>query len=99
MADRYGPGRVLAFGVVVMALGFALTPFVANQWGLVFTIGLLSAAGSGRAVSVLIGAAARGSARSCAAWHQAPSMRVGRSANSSFALCCSAPISGFGWRG
>ena len=36
VADRYGPGRVLAFGVVVMALGFALTPFMANQWGLVF---------------------------------------------------------------
>ncbi|MBX3679685.1 MFS transporter [Cognatazoarcus halotolerans] len=60
VADRYGPGRVLAFGVIVTAIGFALTPLMASEWGLVFTIGLLSAAGSGAgSFSVLIGAAAQ----------------------------------------
>lgn len=60
VADRYGPGRVLAAGLVVMAAGAALTPWATSGWGLVFTIGLLSAAGSGAgSFSVLIGAAAQ----------------------------------------
>ena len=100
VADRYGPGRVLAFGVVVMALGFALTPFMANQWGLVFTIGLLSAAGSGAgSFSVLIGAAAQ---------RLSPQLRGMASgainAGGSFGQFVFAPllqrlISGFGWVG
>jgi len=57
-ADRYGAGRVLAFGVLLLALGSALTPFMSSGLGLVFTLGLLSAAGSGAgSFSVLIGAA------------------------------------------
>ena len=60
IADRQGPGRVMAFGIVVLALGSALTPFMSSGAGLIFTIGLLSAAGSGAAsFSVLIGAAAQ----------------------------------------
>lgn len=59
-ADRYGPGRVLAVGIVVLAVGSALTPFVSSSFGLVVTIGLLAAAGSGAAsFSVLIGATAQ----------------------------------------
>ena len=100
VADRYGPGRVLVFGVVVMALGFALTRFMANQWGLVFTIGLLSAAGSGAgSFSVLIGAAAQ---------RLSPQLRGMASgainAGGSFGQFVFAPllqrlISGFGWVG
>ena len=60
IADRYGPGRVLAMGLVVLALGTALTPFMTSAWGLMFSIGLLSAIGSGAAsFSVLIGAVAQ----------------------------------------
>jgi predicted MFS family arabinose efflux permease len=59
-ADRYGPGRVLAVGIAVLALGFALTPLVSTGAGLVMTLGLLAAAGSGAgSFSVLIGAAAK----------------------------------------
>ena len=59
-ADRYGPGRVLAIGIVVLALGMALTPLWLNGVGLVLTLGVLAAAGSGAgSFSVLIGAAAK----------------------------------------
>jgi MFS family permease len=60
VADRYGPGRVLAIGITVLALGTALTPFMTSSWGLIFSIGLLSAIGSGSgSFSVLIGAVAQ----------------------------------------
>jgi MFS family permease len=60
VADRYGAGRVLAAGVLILALGSALTPFMTTGVGLVLTIGLLSAIGSGAgSFSVLIGAVAR----------------------------------------
>jgi MFS family permease len=59
-ADRYGPGRVLAVGIVVLAIGTALTPLVSSGAGLVMTLGVLAAAGSGAgSFSVLIGAAAK----------------------------------------
>ena len=58
IADRYGPGRVLLCGLVLLALGSAVTPFMESTWGLVFSLGLLSAVGSGAgSFSVLIGAA------------------------------------------
>ncbi len=60
VADRYGPGRVLAGGIVVLAIGSALTPFMTSGFGLVLAIGILSAAGAGAAsFSVLIGAASQ----------------------------------------
>lgn len=60
VADRYGPGRVLAAGLVVLAFGTALTPFMTSGFGLIVAIGLLSAIGSGAgSFSVLIGAAAK----------------------------------------
>jgi predicted MFS family arabinose efflux permease len=59
-ADRYGPGRVLAIGIVILAIGMALTPLISSGLGLVFTLGLLAAAGSGAgSFSVLLGAAAK----------------------------------------
>lgn len=59
-ADKRGPGRVLVFGGVLLILGMALTPFLATQWGLVLTLGLLGAAGAGAgSFSVLIGAVAQ----------------------------------------
>lgn len=59
-ADRYGPGAVLIAGIVLLALGGAVTPFIESGFGLMFTMGLLMAMGSGVAsFSVLMGAAAQ----------------------------------------
>ena len=59
-ADRWGPRPVLLAGIALLALGSALTPLMATGWGLVFSIGLLSALGAGAgSFSVLIGAAAQ----------------------------------------
>src|SRR6202165_5821341 len=59
VADRYGPGKVLVAGVIVLSLGTALTPFMTSGFGLVISLGVLSAIGSGAgSFSVLIGAAA-----------------------------------------
>lgn len=60
VADRHGSGWVLAGGILLLALGCALTPFVKQAWGLTVTVGVLSAAGAGAgSFSVLIGAAAQ----------------------------------------
>ncbi len=60
VADRYGPGKVLVWGLVILAAGSALTPFMSSGFGLVVSLGLLSAIGSGiGSFSVLIGAAAQ----------------------------------------
>lgn len=60
VADRYGPGRVLVAGLVLMAAGFALTPYLGSTWGLSFSLGMLMAAGSGASsFSVLIGSIAQ----------------------------------------
>ncbi|MFT3759724.1 MFS transporter [Thauera sp.] len=59
-ADRWGPRAVLIAGILVMALGSAITPFMDSTFGLVVSLGLLSAIGSGAgSFSVLIGAAAQ----------------------------------------
>ena len=58
-ADRFGPARVLVGGVLMLALGSALTPFMTSALGLVISLGLLSAIGAGAgSFSVLIGAVA-----------------------------------------
>jgi len=60
IADKYGPGRVLAGGLILLALGSALTPYMTSAWGMIFSLGLLSAIGSGgSSFSVLIGATAQ----------------------------------------
>ncbi len=60
IADRHGPARVLVAGLVVLAIGMALTPFMSSGIGLIFSLGLLSAIGSGAgSFSVLIGATAQ----------------------------------------
>jgi MFS family permease len=60
VADRYGPARILIAGLVVLAIGLALTPFVSTGFGLIVTLGILLAVGSGAgSFSVLIGAASQ----------------------------------------
>src|SRR4051794_2082049 len=60
VADRIGAGRVLALGVVLVAVGTALVPFMTTTAGLVFAIGVLAAGGAGMAgPAVLMSAATR----------------------------------------
>jgi len=60
VADKYGAARVIVLGGVMLAAGLAATPFVSSQWGLLLTLGILSAAGAGAgSFSILIGATAQ----------------------------------------
>ncbi|MDL2354409.1 MAG: MFS transporter [Pseudomonadota bacterium] len=60
VADKYGSAKVIILGALMLAAGLALTPFVGSQWGLMFTMGFLSAAGAGAgSFSILIGATAQ----------------------------------------
>jgi predicted MFS family arabinose efflux permease len=60
VADRIGAGRVLLNGISLVALGTFLTPLMTTTWGLILTIGVLSAGGAGMAgPSVLMAAASR----------------------------------------
>ena len=59
-ADRGGAGRVLLAGVLLVALGTALVPFMTSTAGLVLAIGVLAAGGAGMAgPSVLMAATTR----------------------------------------
>jgi MFS family permease len=60
VADRYGAGRVLLLGVLLVALGTALIPFMMTTFGLILAIGVLAAGGAGMAgPSVLMSATTR----------------------------------------
>jgi MFS family permease len=60
VADHYGPTKILVAGLIVLALGLALTPFMTSGFGLIVSLGVLAAIGSGAgSFSVLIGAAAQ----------------------------------------
>jgi MFS family permease len=59
-ADRYGSARIVVLGGIVLAIGTALTPFMHSQWGLMLSMGILSAVGAGAgSFSILIGATAK----------------------------------------
>ncbi len=100
IADRYGPGRVLAGGIVLLACGMALTPFMTSSFGIVVSMGILTAMGAGAcSFSVLIGAVS----------HFVPPASRGTAsgvinAGSSFGQFVFAPIAqrliaGLGWMG
>jgi MFS family permease len=60
VADKYGSARVIVLGAVMLAAGLAATPFASARWGLMVTLGILSAAGAGAgSFSILIGATAQ----------------------------------------
>jgi len=60
VADKYGSARVIVLGAVLLAGGLASTPFVSTQWGLLVTLGIVSASGAGAgSFSILIGATAQ----------------------------------------
>ncbi|MBP6854377.1 MAG: MFS transporter [Rhodoferax sp.] len=57
MADRVGAGRVLLVGIVLVALGTFITPWMTSTAGLIFSIGVLSAGGAGMAGPAVLMAA------------------------------------------
>ncbi len=60
MADRIGTGRVILIGVVLVALGTFITPFMTTTAGLIVAVGVLAAGGAGMAgPSVLMAASSR----------------------------------------
>jgi len=60
IADKVGTARVLVVGVVLVAVGTFITPFMTSTWGLILAIGVLSAGGAGIAgPAVLMAAATR----------------------------------------
>ena len=60
VADRYGAGRVLLFGLLLVCLGTALVPLMTTTFGLIMAIGVIAAGGAGFAgPSVLLAATAR----------------------------------------
>src|SRR2546425_961631 len=60
MADRYGSGRVIALGGVLVTLGTVLTPHAHSTWMLILLIGVVAAGGAGMAgLGVLMSAVGR----------------------------------------
>jgi MFS family permease len=60
VADKIGAGRVLLIGVLLVALGTFITPYMTTTPGLIFAIGVLAAGGAGMAgPSVLMAATTR----------------------------------------
>ena len=60
LADRYGAARVLIAGVVLLAIGTFITPFMTSTLGLILAIGVLASGGSGMAgPAVLMSASVR----------------------------------------
>ncbi|WP_152486567.1 MFS transporter [Dickeya zeae] len=60
IADRIGAGRVIVIGVILIAIGTTVTPFMHSTLGLIISLGVLAAGGAGMAgPSVLMAASAR----------------------------------------
>jgi predicted MFS family arabinose efflux permease len=60
VADRFGTGRVLVAGILILSGGCALAPLLPGQFGLIFSLGILTAVGAGiGSFSVLFGAVAQ----------------------------------------
>jgi predicted MFS family arabinose efflux permease len=60
VADRWGTGRIIALGAILLAAGSYLTTQVTTEWGLILAAGVLSAAGAGAgSFSILIGASSQ----------------------------------------
>ena len=97
-ADQRGPGRVLGVGALLLCAGCVLAPLMASGWGLVLTLGLLTAAGAGAgSFSVLIGATA-GATPAHRRSMAAGVINAGGSAGQFvFAPLTQALISSFGW--
>jgi len=100
MADKIGTGRVLLAGIVLVALGTFLTPWMTSTAGLIFAIGVLAAGGAGMAGPAVLMSAA---SRLIAADKRGLATGI-VNAGGSFGQFAMAPIAGalmlgFGWAG
>ncbi len=60
LADKYGSGRVIASGAVLVMIGTVLTPYAQTTWMLILLIGIIGAGGAGMAgLGVLMSAVGR----------------------------------------
>lgn len=60
IADRYGSGRVIAIGAVLVMVGTIFTPYAQTTWMLIVLIGIVAAGGAGMAgLGVLMSAVGR----------------------------------------
>ncbi|RYX90264.1 MAG: MFS transporter [Comamonadaceae bacterium] len=57
MADKVGTGRVILTGVILVAVGTFITPYMTTTLGLIFAIGVLAAGGAGMAGPAVLMAA------------------------------------------
>ena len=100
VADRYGAGRVIVFGGLMLAAGTAATPFVRSEWQLIAALGVVSAFGAGAgSLSILIGSVMQrlpGERRSFAAGIINAGGSLGQFV---FAPVVQAAILGIGWVG
>jgi predicted MFS family arabinose efflux permease len=98
LADKRGSRSVLVFGGLLLAAGLALIPALPTQWGLVLTLGIITALGAGAgSFSILIGSVAQrlpAHRRSFAAGFINAGSSFGQFI---FAPIVQALISGFGW--
>ncbi|HEY1798305.1 MAG TPA: MFS transporter [Stellaceae bacterium] len=98
VADRYGPGRVIAIGALLLAAGTVATPFVHSEAALIATLGIVSAFGAGAgSLSILIGSVMQrvaGERRSTAAGVINAGGSLGQFV---FAPLVQMAILGFGW--
>ncbi|TYT25333.1 MFS transporter [Luteimonas viscosa] len=97
-ADQRGPARVLVVGALLLFAGMALAPVLASGWGLVLTLGLLSAAGAGAgSFSVLIGATAAATPEHKRSFAAGVINAGGSAGQFVFAPVTQAIIGAFGW--
>jgi len=98
LADRYGAGRVIVLGAILLAAGMAAIPFVHTEGELIMSLGIVSAIGAGAAsFSILIGSMMQRlppERRSFAAGFVNAGGSLGQFV---FAPIVQAVISGFGW--
>lgn len=98
LADRFGPGRVIVFGGLMLSFGMALIPFVHSEWALIAVLGIISACGAGAgSFGILIGSVMQ---RLPAEWRSSAAGFInagGSLGQFVFAPAVQAVISGFGW--
>lgn len=59
-ADKFGAVKVIIIGALMLAAGSILTPFIPSSWGLLLTMGIMSAAGAAAgSFSILLGITAQ----------------------------------------
>ncbi|CAN5643316.1 MFS transporter [soil metagenome] len=98
IADRYGSGRVLAFGGVIYALGVALMAVSATPLALHLTAGVLVGIGlSGGSFTIVIAALGRLMPPDRRSWAMGMATAAGSFGQFLFAPLGQALISGYGW--